>query len=80
MLGEIQIEVMFMSKKLKILLRNRVLTTADIFDGVIWQPKSNTHFFIDPFPKRHGLVHNGRFAKFKVLYCSLNKVTSTEFL
>ena len=33
---------------------------------------------IDPFPKRHRLVHNGGFPKFKALYCGLNTVNSTE--
>ena len=33
---------------------------------------------INPFPKRHKLVHNGRFPKFEALYCSLNMVSSTE--
>ena len=33
---------------------------------------------IDPFPKRHRLVHNGGFPKFEALYCSLNMVISTE--
>ena len=32
---------------------------------------------IDPFPKRHKLVHNGGFAKFEALYCSINMVNST---
>ena len=34
--------------------------------------------FIDPFPKRHRLVHNGEFPKFEVLYYSLNMVSLTE--
>ena len=29
---------------------------------------------IDPFTKRHKLVHNGRFPKFEVLYCSCDTV------
>ena len=29
---------------------------------------------IDPFPKRHRLVHNGGFPKLEALYCSLNMV------
>ena len=29
---------------------------------------------IDPFTKRHKLVHNGGFPKFEVLYCSQNTV------
>ena len=33
---------------------------------------------IDPFPKRHKLVHNDEFSKFKALYCSLNVVNSAE--
>ena len=35
-------------------------------------------FCIDPFPKRHKLIHNGGFPKFEALYCSLNMVNSTE--
>ena len=34
--------------------------------------------FIDPFPKRHRMVYNGGFPKFKGLYFSLNMVNSTE--
>ena len=33
---------------------------------------------IDPFPKRHRLVHNGGFPTFEALYCSPNMVNSTE--
>ena len=33
---------------------------------------------IDPFPKRHRLVHNGGFLKFQALYCSQNMTNSTE--
>ena len=33
---------------------------------------------IDPFTKRHGLVHNGGFPKFEALYCSSNMISSTE--
>ena len=33
---------------------------------------------IDPFPKRHRLVHNGGFTKFEALCCSLNMVNATE--
>ena len=33
---------------------------------------------IDPFPKRHRVVHNGGFPKFEALYCSLNMVSSTK--
>ena len=33
---------------------------------------------IDPFPKRHRLVHNGRFPKFKALYFGQNMINSTE--
>ena len=42
-------------------------------DGVIRRLE-----YIDLFPKRHRLVHNGRFPKFKALYCSLNMISSTE--
>ena len=35
---------------------------------------------IDPFPKRHRLVHNGGFPKFKALYFSQNMVNSIEIL
>ena len=37
-----------------------------------------TKFFIDPFTKRHELVHNGRFPKSEVLYCSQNTVKSIK--
>ena len=37
------------------------------------------YFDIDPFTKRHRLVHNGGFPKFEALYCSLNMVNSVEF-
>ena len=33
---------------------------------------------IDPFPKRHKLVHNARFSNFEALYYSLNVISSTE--
>ena len=33
---------------------------------------------MDPFPKRHRLVHNGGFPKFEALYCRVNMVNSTE--
>ena len=39
----------------------------------IW---SNDH--VDPYPKLHGLVHNGGFPKFEALYCSLNMLSSIE--
>ena len=42
-----------------------------------WWP-SPYSFFIDPFPKRHRLVHNGGFPKFEALYCRINMVNSTE--
>ena len=35
---------------------------------------------IDPFPKRHRLVHNGGFPTFDALYCGQNMVSSTEIL
>ena len=35
---------------------------------------------IDPFPKRHRLVHNGRFLKFVAKYCSFNIMSSIEIL
>ena len=34
--------------------------------------------YIDPFPTRHRLVHNGRFANFEALYHSLNVISSIE--
>ena len=34
--------------------------------------------FIDPFTKRHRLVHNGGFPKFEALYCSPDMISSTE--
>ena len=33
---------------------------------------------IDPFPKRHRLVHNGGFPTFEALYCGINLVNSSE--
>ena len=39
----------------------------------------HNHSPIDPFPKRHRLVHNGGFPKFETLYCSLSMVNSIEF-
>ena len=33
---------------------------------------------IDPFTKRHKLVHNGWFRKFEELYCSQNTVKSIK--
>ena len=45
------------------------------FSGAI---TTETKHFIDPFLKRHRLVNNGGFPKFKVLYCSLNVVSSFE--
>ena len=33
---------------------------------------------IDPFTKRHRLVHNGGFPKSEALYCSPNMISSTE--
>ena len=35
-------------------------------------------FTIDPFLKRHRLVHNGGFPNLEAMYCSLNMVNSTE--
>ena len=35
---------------------------------------------IDPFTKRHRLVHNGRFPKFEALYWSLSMISSIESL
>ena len=34
---------------------------------------------LDPFPKRHRLVHNGRFPNFEALYHSLNVISSINF-
>ena len=43
------------------------------------KPKQRPDVFpIDSFPKRHRLVHNGGFPKFKTLYFSQNIVNSTE--
>ena len=47
------------------------------------KPFNERHFYfsllaIDPFTKRHRLVHNGGFSKFEALYYSVNMVNSTE--
>ena len=34
--------------------------------------------YVDPFTKRHKLVHNDGFPKFEVLYCSQNTVKSIK--
>ena len=36
------------------------------------------HVAIDPFTKRHRLVHNGGFPKLEVLYCGQNTVKSIK--
>ena len=57
--------------------------------SVLWEHEDNNHMCdkclvcvvgIDPFPKRHRLVHNGGFPKFEALYCSVSMVNSTETL
>ena len=35
-------------------------------------------FHIDPFTKRHKLIHNGGFPKFEILYCSQYTVKSVK--
>ena len=45
---------------------------------VHWSPSVRLKIFIDPFPKRHRLVHNRGFPKFKALHFSQNMVNSTE--
>ena len=42
------------------------------------EAKEQYNFSIDPFPKRHKLVHNGGFPKFEALYCRINMVNSIE--
>ena len=38
----------------------------------------STTVAVDPFPKRHRLVHNGGFPKLEALYCSLDMVSANE--
>ena len=41
----------------------------------IW---STAIYFLCPFTKRHKLIHNGRFLKFEVVYCSQHTVKSIK--
>ena len=50
-------------------------TFSIIFDAA---EKTQKCTGVDPFPKRHRLIHNSGFTEFEALYCSLNMVNSTE--
>ena len=48
---------------------------------ILSQAKKRVEFKgINPFSKRHRLVHNGKFPNFEALYCSLDVLNSTEIL